>query len=239
MFDGEVIWWSEALDDLFSRMSVEDWAAVDAREVEDTMFYPSPGDEVHKGSEGYKFFVITIGQVPGIYTQWSEVAPKVNGFSGAVHHKIKGWSKAVEHLRTALEEQKKAACIKKSPRRAVSTQHTPRSVVYSGRSCDITLTSTSTPTHRLSSRPNATTPSTPSRSARTVPTPHLHHLASSKEIRMMYILEAMGSSSRPIVYGNERAAEQATQRALDEEGGFETLEGTDSVQEAIHCVGSK
>ncbi|KAK7444040.1 hypothetical protein VKT23_015437 [Stygiomarasmius scandens] len=56
---------------------------------------------------------------------------------------------------------------------------------------------------------------------------------SSKEIRMMYILEAMGSSSRPIVYGNERAAEQATQRALDEEGGFETLEGTDSVQEAV------
>ncbi|KAK7444041.1 hypothetical protein VKT23_015438 [Stygiomarasmius scandens] len=79
-------------------MSVEDWASVDAQEVEDTMFYPSPGDEIHKGSEGYKFFVITIGQVPGIYTQWSEVAPKVNGFLGAVHHKIKGWSKVVMSL---------------------------------------------------------------------------------------------------------------------------------------------
>ncbi|THV03406.1 hypothetical protein K435DRAFT_851881 [Dendrothele bispora CBS 962.96] len=209
------------LNDLFAQMSVEDWAAVDRQEIEQTLFFPGSGDEVYRGNEGFKFLVVTVGIKPGIYTRWTDAAPQVNGYSGAVYKKVRGWTNAIEHLRAALDKQKNAPNSPRAAASPLSLPPTPQNTQPNARPSDhahhagtLSAPSASTPGHSVS------TPRSPR----------------SREVRMMYILEALGSPTRPRVYGNERAAEEATQRALDEEGGFESLEATDSVKEAVRRV---
>ncbi|THV01536.1 hypothetical protein K435DRAFT_853680 [Dendrothele bispora CBS 962.96] len=221
------------LDDLFAQMSVEDWTAVDREEIEQTLFFPGSGDEVYRGNEGFKFVVVTVGVKPGIYTRWTDAAPQVNGYSGAVYKKVKGWTNSVEHLRAALDKQKNVS----QPPRAAASGHTRHA-------SSLSAPSPSTPGRSAvipDSNPLSTPPSTPTRSTRnpSASTQSTPRSPRSREIRMMYILEALGTPTRPRVYGNERAAEEATQRALDEEGGFEILEATDSVREAVRRVGGR
>ncbi|KAK7434137.1 hypothetical protein VKT23_020363 [Stygiomarasmius scandens] len=243
-------------------MSVGDLPIPGRAEIEELMFHPSPGDEHLRGNEGYKFYIVVVGHIPGIYTDWfvllflsllglmmqflnfrKGAGAQVIKYSGALHEKVVGWTRAVDTLQAGLEEQRKLRTCRGSarspgPSPSVSLPSTP---APARRSTQISRSSSSIASVR-------TPPMSPTRSVQTLSTPptpsrsrasgHTSSTPSSKrETRMMYILEALGQ--RPVVYGNEDAAELATQRELDQHGGFEKLEGTDSVKHAIHRVAGR
>ncbi|KAJ6513460.1 hypothetical protein C8R45DRAFT_1088484 [Mycena sanguinolenta] len=77
------------------RTSLE--TAFDAMDIQrdPVAFYPRKGFENLRGSPTHKFYVISAGRVPGIYTHWHDIAPLVFGFPNATYKKHTGWSEAV------------------------------------------------------------------------------------------------------------------------------------------------
>jgi len=55
-----------------------------------------------------KWYVVYKGKTPGVYTEWSEVQEKVNGFSGNNHKSFKSKQEAeASYLKHLLAEERK------------------------------------------------------------------------------------------------------------------------------------
>ncbi|KAJ7619486.1 hypothetical protein FB45DRAFT_1033340 [Roridomyces roridus] len=158
------------LDAAFQRMALVD---------EPTYF----GDLNVKYREDVDFYVVIRGFVPGVYDTWDEAGPQTSGFSGAIHKKHRGWTKAVAawnrgFRKLGLVPPSNSISSVTHPSSTASSALSPASLTPSTPSTarhvaippvNVARTETpSTPSHRhratRRATPSSSVPSTPTRS---------------------------------------------------------------------------
>lgn len=81
-------------------------------------------------SKAQKYYAVKNGRETGIFTQWSDVQPHINGYSGALHKSFKTLAEAKDYLLeeavAVIQPTVKAVTETRSPKKAVTTTQTPK-----------------------------------------------------------------------------------------------------------------
>ncbi|KAJ6471043.1 hypothetical protein C8R45DRAFT_1218232 [Mycena sanguinolenta] len=102
----------------FSRLQIAD----------EDFFRPRRGHEHTRGSETTSFYVVTVGQVPGVYTHWEDVSRQVVGYPNCSFKKHRGWSAAM----TAWDDASTQTSLKSAPRLYPQTCGACFGIIYLG-----------------------------------------------------------------------------------------------------------
>ncbi|KAF7367662.1 hypothetical protein MSAN_00829900 [Mycena sanguinolenta] len=183
-------------------------------------FYPRKGFANLKGSPHHKFYVVTVGCVPGIYTHWEDVSPLVFGFPYAAYKKHTGWCAAVSAWDASRRPPMPApsAPLKLAPPLSASTQRadlppplTPRMKIEPHVKIKAEASATPTSSTR-SSMASRSVPSTPTRGN-----------------KLLYVCS---NGNNTTIFANKQYASSSFRRALAD-GSFLKLEVTPSVSDAL------